>query len=372
MRRIHLSSPHVGPEERQALLDAFDSNWIAPVGPELGAFEQEVASAVGVQAAAAVSSGTAALHLALLLLGVGAGDEVLVSTLTFAATANAVCYAGARPVFIDCDASWTIDPDLVEEALVEGERRGQLPKALITVDLFGQCCDYRRLREVCGRFKVPIVQDAAEALGSTYGGEPAGRQGALAALSFNGNKIITTSGGGMLLSDRTEWVERARFLATQARDPAPHYEHSTIGYNYRMSNLLAALGRAQLKKLGARVAQRRANFAFYSEHLGDLPGWDFMPEATWGQSNRWLTAAIIDAVRARADREAVRLALAAAEIEARPVWKPLHVQPVFSGTRHYGGGMAEAIFRDGICLPSGSDLTPDELQRIVEIVRSTG
>jgi dTDP-4-amino-4,6-dideoxygalactose transaminase len=369
MKRIYLSPPDVGPEERALLLEAFDSNWVAPVGPDLDAFEREVAALLGGVHTAALSSGTAALHLALILLGVGPGDEVLVPTLTFAASANVVRYVGAAPVFVDCDAYWTVDPALVETALEEGRRRGKLPKAVMTVDLFGQCADYERLNATCARYDVPVVQDAAEALGSRYRGAPAGAQGAIAALSFNGNKIITTSGGGMLVSARQDWVERARFLATQARDPAPHYEHSEIGYNYRLSNLLAALGRAQLAKLEQRVLRRRAHFDFYREALGSLPGWSFMPEAPYGTSNRWLTCVTIDPASATASRERVRARLAEHQVEARPVWKPLHCQPVFRGCRAYGGSRAERIFEQGLCLPSGSGLLDEERGGVADLVR---
>src|SRR5690606_16799019 len=276
--RVYLSPPHVGPEERQLLLDAFDSNWIAPLGPHVAAFEREVSAYVGVQAAAALSSGTAALHLALLLLGVEAGDEVIVADLTFAATANAVRYVGAIPVFVDADeATWTLNPDLLEEAIVERSRRGKRPKAIVTVDLYGQCANYERIGALAQRYEIPVVQDAAEALGASYGSAKAGAQGLYSILSFNGNKIITTSSGGMLLSNDQASIEQARNLASQARDPAPHYEHSRVGYNYRMSNLLAAVGRGQLRNLDARVHARRANFDAYHSALATLPGWSFMP-----------------------------------------------------------------------------------------------
>lgn len=369
MKRIYLSPPHVGPEERALLLEAFDSNWVAPVGPDLDAFEREVAALLGDVHTAALSSGTAALHLALILLGVGPGDEVLVPTLTFAASANVVRYVGALPVFVDCDTYWTVDPVLVQTGLEEGERRGKLPKAVMTVDLFGQCADYDRLGAICARYGVPMIQDAAEALGSRYRGAPAGTQGDISVLSFNGNKIITTSGGGMLVSARKEWIDRARFLATQARDPAPHYEHSEIGYNYRLSNLLAAVGRAQLAKLEQRVLLRRANFDFYREALGSLPGWSFMPEAPYGTSNRWLTCVTIDPAVAGVSRERIRHHLAEHQVEARPVWKPMHCQPAFRGCRVYGGSRAERIFEQGLCLPSGSGLLEEERMHVTDLVQ---
>ena len=360
----------MSPEERTLLLEAFDSNWIAPLGPQVDAFEREFAEKLGLGQSAALSSGTAALHLSLLLLGVGAGDEVVTSTLTFAATANAITYTGATPVFIDSEpATWNMDPDLLEQELRAGARRGKRPKAVVVVDLYGQCADYQRILQVCRRYEVPLIEDAAEALGATYAGQAAGTFGAIGCFSFNGNKIITTSGGGMLVSDNPQYVQQARFLASQARDPAPHYQHSRIGYNYRMSNLLAAVGRGQLRNLAARVAQRRANFDFYRQALGDLPGIAFMPEDPRGRSTRWLTCITIDPGRFGADRQAVCLALEKENIESRPIWKPMHLQPVFRGCRIRGGALAESLFRDGLCLPSGSSLTADDRKRVVQTVR---
>lgn len=371
MARIYLSPPHMNAVERDLLLDAFDSNWIAPLGPHVDAFEQELAAAVGVAHGVALSSGTAALHLALLLLGVGPGDEVLVSTLTFAATANAVRYVGAEPVFIDADrATWTIDPDLVAAEFEAGARRGKLPRALIAVDLYGQCADYARLEPLCARYEVPLIEDAAEALGARAYGKPAGSFGVLSTLSFNGNKIITTSGGGMLGTQRADWAERARFLSTQARDPAPHYQHSEVGYNYRMSNLLAAVGRGQLRALTERVRTRRELFERYQSALGAAPGLDFMPEPTWGASTRWLTCLTIDPSEFGASREDVRRHLESLDIEARPVWKPMHLQPVFRACRLRGGAVSEALFDHGLCLPSGSSLTREAQERVIEGVLS--
>jgi len=357
----------MGAEERALLLEAFDSNWIAPLGPHVDAFEKEMAAKVGVAHAAALSSGTAALHLALILLGVGAGDEVLVSDLTFAASVNVIRYVGATPIFVDADATWTLDPDLLEEALADRARRGRLPKALIAVDLYGQCADYDRIATVCQRWDVPVIQDASEALGAFYKGVPAGRQGVMSAFSFNGNKILTTSGGGMLLSDRSEWIVAARHLATQAREPAAHYEHRLVGYNYRLSNLLAAIGRGQLRVLEDRVKARRATFDWYRQRFGSLPGWSFMPEAAYGTSNRWLTCVTLDPEQGP-DRETVRLALERADIEARPVWKPMHMQPVFEGLPTYGGGVGRRLFERGLCLPSGSSLTEDDRERVASVV----
>ena len=371
MARIFLSPPDVGEHERQLLLDAFDSNWIAPLGPQVDAFEAELAVYVGVGHAAALSSGTAALHLALQLLEVGPGDEVLTSTLTFAATANAVTYVGARPAFVDVDpGTWQLDPALLAETLQARARQGRLPAAVITVDLYGQCADADAIADACARFDVPIIEDAAEALGATYKDRRAGALGRVAVLSFNGNKIITTSGGGMLVADDAPLVERARFLATQARDPAPHYEHSTVGYNYRLSNLLAAVGRAQLAGLDAKVAARRRVNARYRDGLAHLPGLGFMPEAPYGRSTCWLTCVTVAAEAFGATPDEIRKALAAADIEARPVWKPMHLQPVFAGCAVAGGAVSADLFARGLCLPSGSNLAPGDQDRVIDVVRA--
>ena len=371
MSRIYLSPPDVGPDERQALLDAFDSGWIAPVGPDVDAFEQEVAAAVGTRHAAALSSGTAALHLALLAVGVGPGDEVLVPTLTFVATATPVVHIGATPTFVDCEpGTWNIDPALVADVLAERAEQGRLPAAVIAVDLYGQCADADALADVCRPHGVPLVEDAAEALGATYRGRPAGSLAPVGVLSFNGNKIITTSGGGMLVSDDESVVVRARHLATQAREDAPHYEHAEIGFNFRMSNLLAALGRAQLRSLPRRVERRRAIKARYRDALDDGNGITFMPDDPSGEPNNWLTVAQIDPDRFGASTDDVRLALEAEDIESRPAWKPLHCQPVFADRPAIGGGVAERIFERGLCLPSGSSLSDDEVDRVIAIVRS--
>lgn len=361
--------------------EAFATNWIAPLGPHVDAFEREFAAKVGAAHAAALSSGTAALHLALRLCDVQRDDDVMVSTLTFSASVNPIVYEGARPVFIDSDrGSWNLDPNLLAQALADRAQRGRLPKALILVHLYGQSADIDAVADLCEQYGVPLIEDAAEALGATYYGRRTpgirgqkavspGTRGRLGIYSFNGNKIITTSGGGMLVSADVSLIEKARFLATQARDPAPHYQHSQIGYNYRMSNVLAAIGRGQLRVLDERVNARRANCARYQAALGDLPGLEFMPEASFGRSNRWLTCITIDPAVAGTDREAVREALAAENIEARPVWKPMHRQPVFAGYDVYGGAVAEALFDRGLCLPSGSNLTPADLDRVIAVVR---
>lgn len=367
MKRIYLSPPHMGTDERELLLEAFDSNWIAPLGPHVDAFEQEVAARTGVAHAAALSSGTAALHLALEMLGVGHGDEVLTSTFTFAATVNAIRYVGATPVFIDSDAAtWNMDPALLAEEFEDCKKRGKLPAALVTVDLYGQCVDYDPIVALCAEYDVPLIEDAAEALGATYKDKAAGSFGAMGVFSFNGNKIITTSGGGMLVSDNEEWIKRARYLSTQARDPVPHYQHSTIGYNYRMSNLLAAVGRGQLRGLDERVAARRATNVFYRKELGGWPGIEFMPEAGYGEATFWLTCITIDPAEFGADREQVRLHLEGRNIESRPVWKPMHLQPVYQNCRVRGGDLSARLFDYGLSLPSGSSLDSTDLSRILD------
>ena len=353
------------------MADAISSNWLAPLGPHVDAFEREVATVVDVPHALALSSGTAALHLALVVLGIGAGDEVVCSSLTFAATANAIRYTGASPVFVDCDAgSWTMDPALLDDAITDRRRQGARVRAVLAVDLYGQCCDYDALTEVCERHDVLLVQDAAESLGATYQGKPAGGQGLLAAFSFNGNKIITSSGGGMLVSADPDLISHARKLSTQARDPAPHYEHSELGFNYRLSNVLAALGRAQLEALGDRVVARRQLNSRYRELLSDEPGVSFMPAASYGTSNHWLTCVVVDPSAFGVDREAIRVELERRDIEARPVWKPMHLQPVFAGDPIYGGDVSARLFERGLCLPSGSALTDDEQDRVVAGLRA--
>ncbi len=369
--RIYLSPPDVGAEEREMLLGAFDSNWISTVGPEVDAFEADLAGLTGRAGAAAVSSGTAALHLALHLLGVGPGDDVIVPTLTFIATAAAATYVGARPVFVDADpATWTLDPDLLEEELTDRAQRGSLPAAVITVDLFGQCADYDRIEAACARYEVPLVDDAAEALGATYRGRPAGSPGVMGVFSFNGNKVITTSGGGMLVADDPDLVARARKLASQAREPVVHYEHVEVGFNYRLSNLLAAVGRAQLRGLDRRVGRRREINRRYRSALADLPGISFMPRAAYGEPIDWLTCILIDPSVAGFSPEELRQDLEASDVESRPVWKPLHQQPAFAGCERRGGSVSDRIFATGLCLPSGSGMTDDDLAEVVELVRA--
>ncbi len=370
--QILLSPPDVGIVERSFLLNAFDSNWLAPAGPEIERFEQEIARRTGVLGGVAVSSGTAALHLALRILGVGPGDSVLVPTLTFAATANVVRYVGATPVFVDCSRStWTVDPGLVADAVHDA---GTIPgriAAMISVDLYGQCADYDALSAACADADVEVIEDAAEALGATYRGRPAGSLARVGAFSFNGNKIITTSGGGMLVTDDVALAAEARYLSTQARDPAPHYEHRTIGYNYRLSNLLAAIGRAQLRTLDAKVCARRGVNRRYREALSNVPGVEFMPIADYGEPTCWLTCMVIDPDEFGAGRDDVIRHLRANRIESRPTWKPMHLQPVFADSPVVGGEVSEAIFRGGLCLPSGSNLREHDVDRVIEVFLST-
>jgi pyridoxal phosphate-dependent aminotransferase EpsN len=372
-KRIYLSSPHMGGEELSLVNEAFATNWIAPLGPHVDAFQREFEQVVGTPHALALSSGTAALHLALQLVGVGQGDEVLVSTLTFSASVNPIRYVGGAPVFIDSERqSWNMDPALLTDTLERRARNGRLPRAVVLVHLYGQSADIDPIAAACARHGVTLIEDAAEALGATYKGRAPGTFGRVGIFSFNGNKIITTAGGGMLVSPDGDLTAHALKLATQARDPAPHYEHSEIGYNYRLSNVLAAIGRGQLRVLEERVQARRRNFELYQRELGDLPGLEFMPEAPWGRHNRWLTTLTIDPRRFGADRETIRLALEKENIEARPVWKPMHLQPVFSEFEAVGGAVAESLFRDGLCLPSGSNLSERDLGRVCEIVRRVG
>jgi len=371
MNRIYLSPPHLSGLEGQFLQEALESGWIAPLGPQVDAFEQEFAEAVGAKHALAVSSGTAALHLALILAGVGPGDEVVVSTLTFAASAFPVLYLGAKPVFVDSErTSWNMAPGLLAEFLEARAKKGRLPKAVVLVHLYGQSADIAPIQALCQEYGIPLVEDAAEALGSTYQGRSPGTFGLAGIFSFNGNKIITTSGGGMLVSEDGRLVAHARKLATQAREPVPWYEHREVGYNYRMSNLLAAIGRAQLRTLEERVQARRRIYERYVAGLSDLPGLSFQPEAPWGRHTRWLTVMLVDREAFGRGPEEIRQALEGLGIETRPVWKPLHLQPVFHGAETVGGGVAEDLFARGLCLPSGSSLTPEEQDRVIEAIRS--
>ena len=369
--QILLSTPHMGVSESKFVQEAFDTNWIAPVGPHIGAFEEEFCEAVGSGHAAAVSSGTAALHLALRLAEVGEGDEVFCSTLTFVATASPITYLGAKPVFIDSEPeTWNMDPIILKRELDKRAKQGKLPKAVVIVHLYGQSADIDPILEACNQYSIPLIEDAAESLGATYKSKSPGTFGLMGIYSFNGNKIITTSGGGMLVSENADLIEKAKFLATQARDPAPHYQHSEIGYNYRLSNVLAGIGRGQLQVLAERVNLRRRNFEKYKKELSDLPGIQFMPEASSGRSTRWLSCLTIQAKKFGCDREQVRLRLAEQNIESRPVWKPLHLQPAFLECEILGGQVSEALFDSGLCLPSGSNLTDSELDRVIEAIKN--
>lgn len=368
MSRMYLSAPDVGPLERDYLMRAFDEGWIAPVGPDLDRFEQTIVKMIGWPGAVALSSGTAALHLALLECGVKPGDDVLVSTFTFAATANAVAYCGANAVFIDSDCTtWNMNPSLLDEALESGRDRNRTPAATIVVDLYGQCADYDEIRPLLAKHSVPLIEDAAEALGATYKGRPAGTLGDMGVFSFNGNKIITTSGGGMFVAPSEHLADRVRYLSTQARQPAVHYEHTDIGYNYRLSNLLAALGRAQLERLPEMSKRRVQINCHYRASLKSLEGIDFMPLAPWQGWNGWLTCVVFDEP---ALRDAAQAALAERDIESRPLWKPMHLQPVFAGNAAHVDGTSERLFDHGLCLPSGSGLSDAEVQRVCDVVGS--
>lgn len=370
MKRIYLSPPHLGADELELVKDAFASNWIAPLGPHVDAFERELANLIGVPYAAALSSGTAAIHLALRVLGVGSGDTVVCPSLTFCASANPIVYLGAAPIFIDSDpTTWNMDPDILRDVLRDLASRGRLPKAVLCVDLYGQCADYARILDACAAYEIPLIEDAAEALGARYQGKMAGSFGKCGVFSFNGNKIITTSGGGMLVSADSKLIEQARFLATQARDPAPHYQHSVIGYNYRLSNILAAVGRGQLRVLADRVASRQRIFEHYQSALQGLPGIAFMPQAAYGQSNAWLTCITVDPHAFGASRHDLLRAMEAKNIEARPLWKPLHLQPAFAGCDYHGGDVAERLFERGLCLPSGTAMTQDDIERVIGVFR---
>ncbi len=388
----------MGGQEAGFIQEAFESNYIAPLGPQVDAFEREFCEKVGIRHAVAVSSGTAAIHLALRNLGVGPGDEVFASTLTFIGSVTPILFQGGVPVFIDSDrTTWNMDPNLLGEELEACSRRGRLPKAVVPTDLYGQCADLDRILDVCAPYSIPVIVDSAEALGATYKGLHAGSGAHAAIYSFNGNKIITTSGGGMLASEDESLIERARFLSQQARDPAPHYEHTEIGYNYRMSNIVAAIGRGQLRVLDERVEKKRRIFEYYENALGDVPGIAFMPEASYGRCTRWLSVILITPEELGVDREAVRIALEAENIESRPVWKPMHLQPVFEvvpdegrpravspaasrsaaapkeriRARAVGGAVSEDLFARGLCLPSGTQMNEEDLARVVEVIKRT-
>ena len=368
-RRIFLSIPDMCGTEQTYVREAFASNWVSTVGPNISAFEQQFMKRIGLPAAA-LSSGTAAIHLGLRLLGVGPGDEVFCPTFTFAASCNPIRYLGAEPVFLDSDyGTWHLDPNILEDALQESARRNKLPRAVVVVHLYGQSADMDPIMALCRNYEVPILEDAAEALGCTYKGRPAGTFGEVAAFSFNGNKIVTTSGGGMLASRHVEWVEKARFWSMQAKDPGIAYEHSEVGYNYRMSNVLAGIGRGQLGVLDLRVQQRRAVAFRYRDAFADMPGISLMPQASYGLHTNWLSCFLIDERAFGCLRDDLIRALEAANIESRPVWKPMHLQPLYAACRHHGGEVAEDLFRRGICLPSSSSLSLEDQQLVINLVR---
>lgn len=370
--RIFLSRPHMGGGELQFVNDAFESNFIAPLGPQLDQFEATVADYIGQNVyCLAVSSGSAALHLSLRMQDLSSDDEVWLSSMTFAGGVFPVLYENAIPRFFDlAKDSWTLCPDLIAEALKKAASSGKLPKAIIGTDLYGQSCDLERLENVAAEYGVPLIMDSAESLGASFNSRKSGGGGDMAILSFNGNKIITTGGGGILVSRDEAAIEKARFLSTQARDPAPHYEHSTYGYNYRMGNVTAAIGLGQMQVLDQRVQRRRAIFEKYASELGQFDGINFMPEPAWSNSNRWLTALHIDPKICGITREDIRLHLLDLQIESRPLWKPMHKQSVFDGTEYTGSGFDEELFKNGLCLPSGSDMTDDEQNEVIGEIKT--
>ena len=368
--RVYLSPPHMGENEIKYIQEAFDANWISPVGPNIEAFEKALVNYSGTGYAAALSSGTAAIHLALIMLGVKRGDEVICSSFTFAGSCNPIIYQGAIPIFIDAEQdTWNMDPILLEQAITDRLKKGKKPKAIILVHLYGMPAKLEEILEIADRYEIPVIEDAAEALGSKYKDRHLGTFATMGVYSFNGNKIITTSGGGALIADREDYISQARFLATQARDPAPHYEHSVVGYNYRMSNISAGIGRGQMEVLEQRVQQRRAVFAFYKEQLGDIEGISFTEEPENSFSNRWLTTILVDDDVTKVSPDDIRKELERHNIESRPLWKPMHLQPVFHHFPCYGGNVSADLFVMGLCLPSGSCLGPEILNKIVDIVK---
>lgn len=369
--KIWLSSPHMGGDEFNLVKEAFDTNWIAPLGPHVNGFEQDLQQFTGVKHAAALSSGTAALHLALIMLGVGPGDEVICQSFTFSATANPIVYQGAIPVFIDSEEdTWNMCPILLEEAIKDRIAKGKKPKAIVPVHLYGMPANMERIQALATQYNIPLVEDAAEALGSNINGKSAGAFGLMSILSFNGNKIITTSGGGALISDDKELIDQSRFLATQARDAAPHYQHSQIGYNYRMSNVCAGIGRGQMLVLKKHIDLRRKVYSTYVDQLSALPGIKFLAEPEGYFSNRWLTTILVNPEESNGiTREDIRLALEKENIESRPLWKPMHLQPVFEKYPSYTNNVSGQLFNNGLCLPSGSNLTADDVQRVINEIK---
>jgi dTDP-4-amino-4,6-dideoxygalactose transaminase len=370
-KRIWLSLAHMGGNEMKYVIEAFETNWIAPLGPNVDSFEKELAEYLNVNSVAALSSGTAAIHLALIILGVKTGDEVLASSFTFSATVNPIVYLGAKPVLIDSEAdSWNMSPELLEEAIKDRIKNNKKPKAIIFVHLYGMPARIPELINIAQKYKIPVIEDAAEALGSRYDGKACGTFGDIGILSFNGNKIITTSGGGALISNNKDYIKKARFLATQARDNAPHYQHSQIGYNYRMSNVLAGIGRGQLEVIEDRVARRRTIFEFYYKNLKHINGLSFLQEKLPVFSNRWLTTIIVDpSLTNGISCSDIHQALERENIESRPLWKPMHLQPVFEGCQSFINGVSENLFNNGLCLPSGSNMTEQDLERVLFVIK---
>jgi dTDP-4-amino-4,6-dideoxygalactose transaminase len=370
--RIYLSPPHLGRHELNYLHKAVEDNWVAPVGPNIDGFEADICAAAGVAHCVALNSGTAALHLGLVLLGVGPGDEVLCPSFTFVATANAITYCGATPVFVDSEAdTWNMCPERLREALADRHRLGKKPKVLLLVHLYGMPAKLDELLAIATEYELPVLEDAAEALGATWQQRPLGSFGQVGVFSFNGNKILTTSGGGALVTADAGLAQRARFLATQAKDDAPHYQHSEVGYNYRLSNLLAGIGRGQMELLPDRVKRRREIFNWYREHLAGLPGLALAPatEPAGSRANRWLTTLLLDPAATAATPESVRQHLETRRIESRPLWKPMHLQPLFAHAPMYGGAVCAGLFARGLCLPSGTAMGDEELRRVAKAVR---
>lgn len=370
--RIWLSSPHMSGKEQKYIQEAFETNWIAPLGSNVDGFEHDVCDYTGAKHGAALSSGTAAIHLALKLCGVGVDDYVICQSFTFVATANAIMYEKAIPIFVDSEQdTWGMDPKLMEKAILHCISLEKKPKAIIPVHLYGMPVKMDEIMQIAHKYKIPVIEDAAEALGSTINGQKCGTFGDYGVISFNGNKIITTSGGGMLLSDSNLKIEKARFLATQSRDEAPFYQHSEVGFNYRMSNVLAGIGRGQMEVIEDRVTQRRYNFEFYKNALNHIPGITFLEELEGYKSNRWLTIILVDSKLTNGvTSEEIRLALDNENIESRPLWKPMHMQPLYEKQPYFGNGVAMKLFKTGLCLPSGSNLLDGDLQRVVNIIKN--
>ena len=369
MKKIYLSSPHLTGEEQKYVKEAFDTNWVAPLGPNVNGLEQDICDYTGTKSCSALSSGTSAIHLALIMLGVEEGDEVLCSSFTFSATVNPIRYQKAIPILIDSEKdTWNMSPQLLEKAINDRITKSQKPKAIIIVHLYGMPSKMVELLAITKKYDIPVIEDAAEAIGATYQGKPIGTFGLMGVFSFNGNKIITTSGGGALISDKPEYIKKATFLATQARDEAPHYQHSEIGYNYRMSNIVAGIGRGQMEVLDDRVEARRQNFKFYKKELSAIKSISFVEEPVGFYANRWLTTILTDSFNTR---EKIRLALEKENIESRPLWKPMHLQPVFQEFPSYTDGTSEDLFKRGLCLPSGSNLSKEDLERVVNGIKTS-